>query len=57
MFDWSIADCNEKVRSYSNGECFGEIALLSDENKRTATVTVASDRAAMMRLARLYPAE
>ncbi len=47
-----IADCGEKVRSYSTGDCFGEIALVTEDNKRTATVRVASDTALVLRLAR-----
>ena len=47
-----ISDCAEKVRSYGEGEYFGEIALVTDDNKRTATIIVTSKTALMLRLAR-----
>ena len=46
------ADVADKVRSYSTSDFFGEIALISDDNTRTATVKVASGSATYLRLAR-----
>lgn len=46
------SDCSEKVRSYSERQVFGEIALVCEDNKRTATVIVSSETALILRLAR-----
>ena len=44
------ADVSGKVRTYGKSEFFGEIALLSSDSRRTATVSVASDEATYLRL-------
>jgi len=41
-----------KVRSFGPADYFGEIALVSADNIRTATVKVASEEATFLRLAR-----